>query len=202
MESLLRASAASGPESDGKRRAQGSDRTMALVACLAIGLAAAIFALNHKPETRPISPPLVQVDATDLDGHVRLSWNPDLPQLKGATGGTLEVHDGEKSESYPLDAKVLSRGSLDYVRGSDDVLLGVTFLENGRPASQAKVRVVASLVAEAAPAAVAAATPTRARMSDPPKPQPPKAKAAPKTKKVVKAKKPAKKPPTQFVPHF
>ena len=143
------------------------------------GLALGIFAFAHRPGIPETSVQPFQVDATEVDGRVRLTWNPELPQIKAATGGTLEVRDGDKSESYPIEGKMLRRGSLDYVRDSKDVLLSVRLLENRKPGSQSVIRVIAPVIAVVPPT--------------PPKLAHRPARSEP-SKKVTKARKPVKKP--------
>lgn len=176
-----------------------SDRNLWLAAGVAAGLALGIFAFTHKSGGPGQSTQPFQVDATEVDGRLRLTWNPDLPQIRVATGGTLEVRDGDRSESHPIDGKVLQNGSLDYIRGSDNALLSVTLMDNGKPGSQSVIRVVAPVVAPpAAPPPSASARTHTADHSG----KVAKTKKVVKTKKVAKAKKPAKRPPSlTFVPH-
>jgi hypothetical protein len=163
-------------------------------AALAAVLAASIYFLTHQapPDEQPAAP--FAVTATANDNRIRLSWSPDLPQVRAATGATLEVRDGDKSANYPVNVKVLKHGSLDYERNSDDVRLSLVLLDNGRRVTQSVVRVVEP---EGIRAPVQAPPVTSSVTAQP---------AKPAAKHVVKSKKkPAKKPAKkrfQFVPHY
>ncbi len=169
-----------------------------LAAAMAAGLAVWIYFDAHQSASSgPAAPPFV-VTATGIDNHIRLSWSPDVPEVRAATGGTLEVRDGDKSASYPVTAKVVKRGSLDYERNSDDVKLTLVLLDNGRPGAQSVVRVLETEVPQAPPATVAA--PPQSVAAPPAKPV-----AKPVAKAAVPARKAKKKPPKKqflFIPHY
>ena len=149
-------------------------------------MAVGIFAFTHGHAVREVSLQPFQVDATEVDGRIRLTWNPDLPQIGAATGGTFEVRKDNRSDTHPIEGKVLRQVWLDYIRSSEDVLLSVRLLDNGKLGSQSVVRVVAPVIAAIPPPHLA----TRPHMADH------LAKVA-KTNKVGKAKKltKTKKPP-------
>ena len=195
MKNASQAAAVAGrdwPETPDRRH---PDRKLWVAAACVALLASGIFAYGHRPvdPEPPVRP--FQVDASDVNGHVRLTWDPGLSPVRGVTKGTLEVHDGDRSESYPIDTKVLRLGTLDYIRASDDVLLSVKLLDK-EPQSQSVIRVIAPVVAEVPPAPAA-----------PPKLTPPPVRPvvpAQKGAKVAKTRKPPpkKRPPTLFVPHY
>ncbi len=57
------------------------------------------------------APPSLELRAEVREGVVRLSWNPEA--VKGASGATVTIHDGEGSRTIRLDAARLQRGTLD-----------------------------------------------------------------------------------------
>lgn len=89
----------------------------------------------------------------DHDGRMRIDWNPQSQAVKTAKGGTLAVNDGGSMESYPVEAKVLRDGGLDYVRKSGDVVLTLTLNGNNqRQRQQAFARRISPVqLAQAAP---------------------------------------------------
>ncbi len=125
------------------------DNKLWLTAGLAGGLAVGIFAYTHRPGVPVASVQSFQVDASEVDGRIRLTWNPDLSQIRAATGGTLDVRDGDKFHTFPIEGKVLQQGHFDYIRTTDDVLLSVRLLDNGKLGLQSLIRVVAPVVAVA-----------------------------------------------------
>lgn len=147
-----------------------SDAKLWLASGIAAGLAIGILALTHMA-TRPkgTSTPF-QLDAKQVDGRIRLTWNTNLPLVKAATGGILEARDGSKSASYPIERKVLRQGVLEYILSSEDVLLSVTLLQKGKAGQQSVVRVVAPVLSEppGTPAAEPQSAVTRTRMTDHP----------------------------------
>ena len=194
MSSFSPAPGMSGNDGPSTLRPVPSDRELWLVAGVTAGLALGVFAFTHDAAVFGPAMQPFQVDVNEVDGRVRLTWNPDLPQIKAATSGTLEVRAGDKSDSYPIEGKILRQGSLDHVLTDDDMLLSVRLLDkNEKSGPQSVVRVVAPVVAEISmPSAAQPQLAARARVADH-STEVAKTKKVGKTKKVAKSKKPSKK---------
>jgi hypothetical protein len=100
----------------------------------AILLARPLIDRQEKPKPR------LDLSVADREGRLRVDWDASNPVIQSAQGGTLEVEDGGIFNRYPVEAKVLRSGGLDYVRRSDDVLLTLTLYQDGRPGLQTSIR--------------------------------------------------------------
>ena len=60
----------------------------------------------------------------------------------------MDVRDGDKFHTFPIQ-EVLEQGHSDYIRTTDDVLLSVRLLDNGKLGLQSLIRVVGPVVAVA-----------------------------------------------------
>lgn len=84
------------------------------------------------------------IEAAEVNGRVRVDWNPaDVHEFK-ADAAVLRVQDGDTTHQYPIDRKTLEAGGLDYLRKSDDVLLSLTLMGEGKRRTEALVRTVIS----------------------------------------------------------
>ena len=88
------------------------------------------------------SPAGLTLRATDERGRFRVDWDSAAPAIRRADSAVLEVDDGGSFTKYPVDAKILRSGGLDYIRKSTDVLLTLTLLRGGKALEQAAVRSV------------------------------------------------------------
>ena len=93
----------------------------------------------------------LDVRATDIDGKVRVDWDPELPVVRDAQGGTLEALDGGVMNRYPMEKRVLRSGSFDYIRQSDDVLLTMTLYRAGKPSAGSRIRSIGPVPISVAP---------------------------------------------------
>ncbi|HUS07553.1 MAG TPA: hypothetical protein VMZ52_14695 [Bryobacteraceae bacterium] len=109
------------------------------------------------------APAALALRSTDLNGRMRVEWDPRQTEVRDAQGATLEVIDGTLTNRYPVDPRVLRSGSFDYLRQSDDVLLTMTVYKDGRPGVEGIIRSVGSPPSGAA-LAPAPAEATRARV--------------------------------------
>lgn len=107
--------------------------------------AAALAAIMWAPRTPWQDDSRLAIRPSELAGTVRLVWDPEQPPLSDARVATLQVQDGVEVYYFPVDATTLGRGSLDYVRRSDDVLLTLTVFREGQPAVAASVRSIGAV---------------------------------------------------------
>jgi hypothetical protein len=100
---------------------------------LATATAVLIYAQPFARLTAYASEPL-SLRTTDVNGRMRVEWDPRQDAIRNAQAATLEVIDGDLTNRFPVDPQVLRRGSFDYLRQSDDVLLTMTTLhKDGTP---------------------------------------------------------------------
>jgi hypothetical protein len=98
---------------------------------------------------------------SDVNGRMRVEWDPGHAVIRNAEGATLEVIDGNLTNRYPVDPRVLRSGSFDYLRQSDDVLLTMILHKDGKPGVEGVIRSVGKPATAPPPAEVAAAPPVR-----------------------------------------
>lgn len=87
-------------------------------------------------------PSVLPLQARDLEGRLRVSWDTTPDYIQKATGATLEVLDGGRVQRYPVDPRVVQSGTLDYIRQTEDVVLTLTLHSRGRSGPQGVVRTV------------------------------------------------------------
>ena len=112
------------------------------------------FRLRDRPPTTFV------VEAEEVEGRVRVDWNPAHVRELQADAALLRVKDGESTHEYPITRKTLEAGGLDYLRKSDDVLLSLTLLREGQQRTQAMVR---SIIAAQPPVVQPAPVETQSR---------------------------------------
>jgi hypothetical protein len=87
-------------------------------------------------------PSVLPLQARDLDGRLRVTWDATPEYIRSATGATLEVLDGGRVQRYPVEPRVIQSGTLDYIRQTEDVVLTLTLHSSGRSGPQGVVRTV------------------------------------------------------------
>ena len=110
--------------------------TLLFASCAAALVIAEPFRLRDRP------PKTFVVHAAEVDGRVRVDWNPSDVRDFQADAALLRVKDGESTQDYPITRKTLEAGGLDYLRKSDDVLLSLTLLREGKPRTEVMVRTI------------------------------------------------------------
>lgn len=104
--------------------------------------AAGVALYRPKPAKAKLTPSALTLRATDEAGRMRIDWDTAAAAIRSADEAVLEVEDGGQITKYPVDAKILRSGGLDYMRKSPDVLLTLTLLRDGKAADQAAIRSV------------------------------------------------------------
>lgn len=111
--------------------------TLLLAAAIAMLVYAQPFARLSAHASEPLT-----LRTTDVNGRMRVEWDPSQEAIRSAQGATLEVVDGSLTNRYPVDPRVLRSGSFDYLRQSDDVLLTMTVHKDGTPGVEGVIRSV------------------------------------------------------------
>ena len=96
---------------------------------LALG-AAAVFYL--KPFAPSRTSPFLDLKASDLNGQMRVQWDPKAEEVRLSQHATLEVIEGDQTTRYQVEDRVLLSGIFDYSRKSDDVLLRLSLFRDGQ----------------------------------------------------------------------
>ena len=142
---------------------------MARVSEFHLGIATLLFAacatalvIAEPFRNRDQTPRSFMVQAAEVNGRVRVDWNPSDVREFQADAALLRVQDGDTIHEYPIDKKTLEAGGLDYIRKSDDVLLSLTLLGQGKPRTEVMVRTVVA-TPPPAPEPTVPAPQTRAR---------------------------------------
>jgi hypothetical protein len=112
--------------------------TLLLATATAVLIYAQPFSRLNAYASEPLS-----LRTTDVNGRMRVEWDPRQEAIRNAQGATLEVIDGDLTNRFPVDPQVLRGGSFDYLRQSDDVLLTMTTLhKDGTPGVEGIIRSV------------------------------------------------------------
>ena len=122
------------------RRRRWPEFYLLLATLLLATLTAAILLRRPLAARQEQQRPHLDLRVSDQSGRMRVDWDTSNPVIQSAQGATLEVEDGGVFNRYPVEAKVLRSGGLDYVRRSEDVLLTLTLYEDGRPGLQSSIR--------------------------------------------------------------
>lgn len=96
------------------------------------------------------------LSATDRNGRIQVRWDPNTTAVKTAQSAVLDVVDGNEIHRYPVDAKVLRSGALDYVRNADDATVNLVLMRDGQALAQSAVRSVGPVTAPPQPPDVSA----------------------------------------------
>ena len=80
-----------------------------------------IAAVRSSPAV-PETPPQLRLSAADLNGQLQIRWNQNVPAVRSATGGLLEISDGAQApQGIVLDRGHLLNGNFTYVRQNEHV---------------------------------------------------------------------------------
>ena len=82
----------------------------------------------------PSAPASLRLDASEAEGKLLIRWNAGSPAIREAASGTLEIRDGGKPISIPLDAAQLGRGFYLFARESEKTFLRLAVSRPGAPA--------------------------------------------------------------------
>lgn len=92
---------------------------MMAVAMIAVVIAAGGFSLYVRGKASQVAPVPLRMEQ-EL-GQLTVSWNPHAAAVQQATGGRLQIQDGETSREIPLDRAALFGGSTTYVPSGANV---------------------------------------------------------------------------------
>jgi len=113
-------------------------RAVAAALCLlAIASAGYLSRTYWWPQRPAPAAASLQLHATDRDGQLEIGWDGNLPALREARGGTLEISEGSHQHIFPMDAEFLRRGSINYARHSEAVTVRISVtLQDGSELQQ------------------------------------------------------------------
>ncbi len=72
-----------------------------------------------------------------------MHWDPGTESVRKADWATLDALDEGTTTRYPVEARILQRGALAYVRQERDVALTITLYKNGQAGERASVLSIA-----------------------------------------------------------
>jgi hypothetical protein len=73
----------------------------------------------------------------EQNGQLQIQWNRASRSILNATGGTLEIVDGQDKRDIPMNRSELAQGSFTYARQSGDVQVRLTVTGSGGPLVEA-----------------------------------------------------------------
>jgi hypothetical protein len=82
--------------------------------------------------------------ASESDGRLRIDWDQSARAVLDADSAALDAVDGGVPQHYEVDRKILSQGGLEYRPRTEDVLLRLSLLRNGKVLSESAVRLTGS----------------------------------------------------------
>jgi proteasome lid subunit RPN8/RPN11 len=113
---------AAAPVSEAKPRRRWVWAAALLLLTAVIATATVLLFMRHGKS----APPSLALSALDLGGQLQIAWDRDAAAVRGATGGSLEIVDGDKRLVLPVTAAGLKRGSVTYARSSGNVEVRLT----------------------------------------------------------------------------
>lgn len=69
----------------------------------------------------------------EQNGQLQIQWNRASRSILNASGGTLEIVDGQQKRDIPMNRNELAQGSFTYARQSGDVQVRLTVTGSGGP---------------------------------------------------------------------
>ena len=73
----------------------------------------------------------------EQNGQLQIQWNRASPSIANASGGTLEIVDGQDKRDIPMKRAELAQGSFTYARQTGDVQVRLTVNGSGGPIVEA-----------------------------------------------------------------
>ena len=73
----------------------------------------------------------ISLAVSERDGQLQIQWNRSSSTVVRASGGTLEITDGQEKERLVLTSKELATGNLTYARKSGDVQIRMVVAGSG-----------------------------------------------------------------------
>lgn len=135
---------------------QGSSlRSLALAFLLGLLIAGAAGILWTRPSLFANRGIALQI--IDVGSDIHVVWEPTDPIFRAATGGVLEVRDGESAPAYlPVTRDGLKRGLMVYPARSDKIDVRFALLDGSKSAGESRLYVVVNPARSAAVPAVSA----------------------------------------------
>jgi hypothetical protein len=119
-----------------------------IVALLVFG--ALLVKERYFAETSPPATFALQLE-DGLGGQMRIVWDKEAKPIRSAGRGVLDIVDGGKTQTLPLDASQLRQGNVTYPRHSGDVKVKLSvFQQNSNVASAEMAQFLGSLPADQA----------------------------------------------------
>lgn len=149
-----------------KHRRISSWNLLVTVGLLVAAVGTALY-LWTRPPAKVQTPPAVVLHVSEVGSHLRIDWDPELHAVQTATGGELDIREGDgESVAAKLDVPALRNGSAVYNHSAANVEVRLRLFYPDSP----QVESVVYLINPAAPApeSVTPGQPKAAQTDQPP----------------------------------
>lgn len=102
----------------------------AIIGIVVAALLAAVAGLKFLGPQLNEEPPL-SLGMIEQNGQLQIQWNRASRRILNATGGTLEIVDGQDKREIPMNRSELAQGSFTYARQTGDVQVRLTVTGSG-----------------------------------------------------------------------
>ena len=101
----------------------------AIIGVVVAALLAAVAGLKYLGPQLNAEP--LSLGMIEQNGQLQIQWNRASRSILNASGGTLEIVDGQDKRNIPMSRSELAQGSLTYARQSGDVQVRLTVTGSG-----------------------------------------------------------------------
>ncbi|MBL8210669.1 MAG: hypothetical protein JNK87_08155 [Bryobacterales bacterium] len=136
------------------------------IAAIAAALLVGTLAVSALPRLRNQNPPTsetLQLRLLDAQGQLRVEWDRGHDAIQNAQSATLYINDGGAIPPIQLDQETTQRGSVTYLRLSEDVTVRMVIQRKGQPPLQELARYVGTPVPKVPSKELREARATRAK---------------------------------------
>jgi proteasome lid subunit RPN8/RPN11 len=96
-----------------------------LLAAATAGYFSGVFSTPQRPAPKAVG---LHLHAIDRNGLLEIRWDGNLPALRQARSGTLEISEGPHVHILPMNPEFMRGGSLSYVRHSEVVRIRISLI--------------------------------------------------------------------------
>lgn len=101
----------------------------AIIGVVVAALLAAVAGLKYLGPQLNAEP--LSLGMTEQNGQLQIQWNRASRSILNASGGTLDIVDGQDKRNIPMNRSELAQGSFTYARQSGDVQVRLTVTGSG-----------------------------------------------------------------------
>jgi len=101
----------------------------AIIGVVVAALLAAVVGLKYFGPQLNAEP--LSLGMIEQNGQLQIQWNRASPSIANASGGTLEIVDGQDKRDIPMNRRELAQGSFTYARQTGDVQVRLSVNASG-----------------------------------------------------------------------